>query len=246
MSRFFWIVSIVVLLPAHAQADWFSDISGALGGIMSDKPVSSSALDRLSNSEITAGLKDALRVGSERVVKQLAKRNGFNADPKIHIPLPGNLKRVDDMLNSMGMGYLMDDLELKLNRAAEAATPKAKKLFGHAIRQMTIEDVQGIYKGPNDAATQYFKGEMSEPLAKEMRPIIEKTLAQVGAINAYDKVMGQYQALPFVPDVKGDLISHVVDSGLTGIFHYMAVEEAEIRKNPAKRTTQILKKVFGS
>ena len=69
---------------------------------------------------------------------------------------------------------------------------------------------------------------------------------QVGAVQAYDRMMGKYQALPFVPDVKADLVTHVVNGGLSGIFHYMAVEEAAIRKNPAKRTTEILKKVFGN
>ncbi len=204
----------------------------------------STTVATLSNSDITAGLKDALRVGSERVVKQLSKADGFNADPKIHIPLPNSLKEVDSLMNGIGMGYLMDDLELKLNRAAEMAAPKAKKLFGDAIRKMTIKDVQGIYKGPDDAATQYFKGKMSHPLSDEMHPIIEKALSKVGAIRAYDKVMGKYQALPFVPNVKADLTTHVVNGGLSGIFHYMAVEEAAIRKNPAKRTTEILRKVF--
>lgn len=236
---------LMAVSPTHAHASWLDSIQKAVDKL-EGREGSSMVTAALSNSEISAGLKDALRVGSERVVKQLARTDGFNRDVNIHIPLPRTLKRVDSLLNGIGMGYLMDDLELKLNRAAEAATPKAKKLFGNAIRQMTIKDVQRIYKGPNDAATQYFKGKMSKPLAKEMRPIIEKALAQVGAVRAYDKMMGQYQGLPFVPNVKADLVSHVVDGGLSGIFHYLAVEEAAIRKNPAKRTTEILKKVFSN
>jgi hypothetical protein len=225
-----------------AHADWLDSLRKTVDQL--EDSGSSTTVATLSNSDITAGLKDALRVGSERVVKQLAKADGFNADPKIHIPLPNSLKEVDALMNSIGMAYLMDDLELKLNRAAEVATPKAKKLFGDAIRKMTIKDVQGIYKGPDDAATQYFKGKMSGPLSDEMRPIIDKALSKVGAVRAYDKVMGKYQTLPFVPNVKADLTTHVVDGGLSGIFHYMAVEEAAIRKDPAKRTTEILRKVF--
>ena len=87
---------------------------------------------------------------------------------------------------------------------------------------------------------------MSQPLAKEMRPIVENTLSEVGAVQAYDKVMGQYRTLPFVPDVKADLTNHVIDKGLAGIFHYLAEEEAAIRQNPAKRTTELLQRVFGS
>lgn len=241
MFRFFWVIlSVAMLLPGVARADWLSDLESALGGFGGSQKAS------LTDADISAGLKDALRVSSEQVVKQLAKIDGFNADPKIHIPLPQNLKRARSILDGIGMGYLMDDLELRLNRAAETATPKAKRLFGDAIRQMTFADVQRIYRGPDDAATQYFKSKMSAPLTEEMRPIIEDALAEVGAIQAYDKAMGRYRSLPFVPDVKGDLTSHVIDGGLSGIFYYMAVEEAAIRKDPVKRTTEILRKVFGN
>jgi len=141
---------------------------------------------------------------------------------------------------------MMDDLELKLNRAAEEATIPAKRLFWDSIEAMTLDDVMGIYNGPDDAATRYFQGKMSDPLAAEMQPVVERTLNQVGAIQAYDAVMGQYDTLPFVPDVKADLNSYVIDKGMEGIFHYLAQEEAAIRQDPVKRTTDILQTVFGA
>ena len=139
---------------------------------------------------------------------------------------------------------MFEDLELKLNRAAEVATPKAKQLFSNAIKSLTMEDVKGIYNGPDDAATQYFKGKMSPDLSNEMRPVIEESLSQVGAVRSYDNMMKQYKSIPFVPDVKADLTDHVVEKGMDGIFYYMAKEEAAIRQDPVKRTTDILKKVF--
>jgi len=141
---------------------------------------------------------------------------------------------------------LMDDLELKLNRAAEAATPKAKQLFLNAIRSMNLQDARGILRGSNDAATRYFKRKMSRPLAQDMQPMIEKTLNQVGALQTYNSIMGKYQSMPFVPNIQADLQRYVTQAALKGVFHYMAKEEADIRKNPAKRTTDILKKVFSS
>ncbi|HDJ28831.1 MAG TPA: DUF4197 domain-containing protein, partial [Proteobacteria bacterium] len=98
----------------------------------------------------------------------------------------------------------------------------------------------------DDAATSYFKGKMSKPLAEEMRPIVNESLAQVGAIQSYDNMMGKYKSLPFVPDVKADLTEHVLDKGMDGIFYYIAKEEAAIRQNPVKRTTELLKRVFGA
>jgi hypothetical protein len=144
------------------------------------------------------------------------------------------------------MTSLLDDLELKLNRAAEVATPKAKALFGQAISEMTFEDVMNIYNGPEDAATRYFQDKMTPPLAKEMQPVVEQSLAEVGAVQSYDNVMGEYRTIPFVPDVKADLTTYVVEKGMDGIFYYMAKEEAAIRQNPAKRTTELLQKVFGA
>lgn len=200
----------------------------------------------LTDSEIAKGLKDALRVGTETVVGQLGRQDGFNADPAVHIPLPNSLQQVKSALGAVGMSGMMDDLELKLNRAAEQATIPARQLFWNSIESMTIEDVKGIYTGPDDAATRYFQKTMSEPLALAMQPIVERTLNEVGAIQAYDAAMGQYASLPFMPNVKADLNSYVVSKGMDGIFHYLAIEEAAIRENPAKRTTEILKTVFGA
>jgi hypothetical protein len=204
----------------------------------------SPAAQSLSTGEIEAGLREALKVGTKSVVKQVGAVDGFNKDPKIHIPLPDSLNSVRTALNTVGMGGMLDDVELKLNRAAEAAAPKARKLFVDSIAQMTVHDVQRIYNGPDDAATKYFQSKMSPQLAKAMRPVVDSSLAEVGAIQSFDAAMGKYQGLPFVPDVKADLSDYVVNKGMDGIFHYLAIEEAAIRKDPAKRTTELLQKVF--
>ncbi len=228
--------------PAHAGFDILQQGKDLLGGFTS----SLSGDNSLSRDEIASGLKDALRVGTETVVGQLGAADGFNADPIIHIPLPETMQNVQKTLSKFGMSGMLDDLELRLNRAAEAATPKARKLFWDAIDAMTLDDVKGIYEGPDDAATQYFKGKMSVPLGKEMRPVVDQSLSEVGAIKAFNDVMGQYKKIPFVPDVKANLTDHVIQRGLDGVFFYLAKEEAEIRKNPVKRTTDILKRVFGA
>jgi len=240
-------IATALLLPVTASAGWMDQVGGMLGNVSGGKTSATSlpAVAGLSNSDMIAGLKDALRVGSENVVGRLGKTDGFNADPKIHIPLPESMQTVKSALSAVGMGSMMDDLELRLNRAAEMATPKAKRIFGNAIKSMNFSDAKKILSGPDDAATQYFKAKMSAPLSGEMRPIVNKALSQAGAVQAYDSVMGKYQSLPFMPDVKANLTQHVVQLGLAGIFRYMAEEEAAIRKNPVKRTTSILKKVFG-
>ncbi len=199
-----------------------------------------------STGEITEGVREALKVGTERVVGRLGRVDGFNADPKIHIPLPDSLRDVRAALNLVGMAALTDDVELKLNRAAETATPKAKQLFWQAITDMSLKDIEGIYNGPDDAATRYFRASMSAPLRAEMRPVVDKSLAEVGAIQAFDQMIGRYKAIPFVPNVKADLTEHVLDKAMDGLFFYLGQEEAAIRNDAVKRTTEILKRVFGA
>ena len=235
--------------PATAQMDWMKKGQDMLGGFgkseSSSSGSSSSSSAGLSLGDMGAGLKDALKVGTETVVGKLGKSDGFNADPAIRIPLPGSLQTVKTTLDRLGMGSMLNDLETKLNRAAETATPKAKELFVNAISEMTMDDVKKIFNGPADSATKYFQSKMTSPLTAAMRPVVDQSLSQVGAVQSYDKVMGQYKAIPFVPDVKANLTNHVIEKGISGIFYYLAKEEAAIRQNPMKRTTDLLKKVFG-
>ncbi len=228
-----------------AQGGFFDKLKGSIEKATTQPQTQPGSGGGLAQSEIVAGLREALRVGSERVVALIGKADGYNGDPQIHIPLPGPLKSVQSTLGKFGMSGLMDDVELKLNRAAEAAAPKTKELILKAISDMTLKDAQAIYQGPEDGATQYFKRTASPGLKGIIRPVVEQTLNEVGAIASYDKAMSAYGKLPFVPDIKADLTRHTVDLALAGLFHYLAREEAAIRRNPAKRTTEILARVFG-
>jgi len=221
-----------------ASAGWFDKLKSKIGG--DDKKE-----QPLSTDEVGGGLKEALRVGTENVVGMLGKEDGFNLDPAVHIPLPNQLEQVRKMLGKVGMDSTLTDLELRLNRAAEIATPKAKALFMNAINEMTLDDVMAIYNGPEDSATQYFRSKMSAPLALEMKPVVDESLADAGAVKVLDAAMTRYDAIPFAPKVDADLSNYVVEKGMDGVFYYLAKEEAAIRANPAKRTTDILKRVFG-
>ncbi len=233
---------------AGAETSWMDKGVNILKDISGSSKDSETAVGggQISNTEIRDAFKQALQLGTENVVNQLGSEDGFYTDPSIFIPLPPKLEKAKTMLSKVGMAPLAEDLELKLNRAAEAATPKAKELFLQAIKEMTFTDLTEIYQGPEDSATRYFESKMSDPLQAEMRPIVEDSLSQVGAVSAYDRFVGQYSTIPLVPDVKADLTQHVLDKGLEGIFFYLAKEEASIRQNPVKQTTTLLKKVFGA
>ncbi|MFA6699215.1 MAG: DUF4197 domain-containing protein [Thiomicrospira sp.] len=230
-----------------AQASWWSKAKEAASEVMQTQDVNqaTSQLTGFSNEELAQAFRQALNIGSEKVVAQLSAAGGYAHDSLIRIPLPEQMQRVDAVLSRVGMGRYTEELELKLNEAAELAAPKAKALFVNVISSMTFEDVQALYHGSNDSATQFLREKTSDDLKQQMRPIIEKTLNEVGAVRVYDQAIAQYKKSPFVPDIKADLIGHTTEKGMDGLFYYLGQKEAEIRENPVEQTTDLLKKVFG-
>ena len=143
--RFFISFFILTLLPFNqVNAENWWDKGKEFLKTLEDKKQSADPGINPSLNEISKAFKEALRIGSENVVSQLSAIDGFNKDPAIHIPLPKNLKSVKKVLAKFGMRKEIKDLELKLNRAAEAATPKAKELFLQSINEMTFDDVKSI------------------------------------------------------------------------------------------------------
>lgn len=198
----------------------------------------------LSSSEISDGLREALRVGAEHVTADLGATDGFFKDPVAFIPLPDSLKKARDLMKPLGLSSLGDEVELRMNRGAEAAMPAAKEVLVNAISNMTLEDAKGILNGPNDAATQYLQRVGGADIESRLRPIMDRTLKEVGAVQAMDQMLGKYKNIPFAPNVTASLTDHATEAAMSGLFHYIAQEEAAIRENPAKRTTDLLQKVF--
>jgi hypothetical protein len=199
----------------------------------------------LAEGEIAAGLKEALAVGTERAVARVGVRDGFWLNRDVNIPLPESLRKVEKTLRAFGQGAKVDEFHLSLNRAAEAAAPEAAAIFGDAIRSMTLADARKILEGPNDAATEYFRGRTYVALGARFQPIVAKATASVGATKKYKdlsarvtKVMPGYELQ--------DIDAYVTDRALAGLFRTLAAEELKIRQDPAARTTELLKRVFGS
>ncbi|MCZ4281992.1 DUF4197 domain-containing protein [Kiloniella laminariae] len=200
---------------------------------------------KLSSEKVSSGLKEALRIGSGKVVDQISQVGGYTADPAIHIPLPQNLQTVKTALQAIGQGAMADELEAKLNQGAEKAALEAQSLFVEAISAMTMEDVQRIYEGEKDAATRYFQQKMTPLLTEKFKPVVSESLVDVGALKTYNAMISDYKTIPFVPDITDDLTDYTVGKALEGLFYYLAKEEEQIRQNPAARTTELLQEVFG-
>jgi len=199
----------------------------------------------LSNAEIVAGLRQALTVGTERSAQKLSSLDGFFKNAAIKILLPEEAQKVEKTLRSLGMSSLVDKAILSMNRAAEDATKGAGTIFVNAIQQMTITDAVNILKGGDFAATNYFKGKTTDALTQSFRPVIDKALKNVNATKYWGDVISVYNQFSS-NKINTDLSAYVTQKAMDGIFYQVGLEEQKIRRDPVARTTEILKKVFGS
>jgi hypothetical protein len=204
----------------------------------------------LSQADAARGIRAALNNGILSALGIVGRSGGFLDDGNIHIPLPKKLASVQSILSQVGAGGVLNQLEMQLNRGAEKAAPVAKGIFFDAINGLSIGDAIGIVRGPENAATQYLQDKTTPRLTSLFTPIMESSLADTGALKLLDEVMGRLNNIPFAPSLgasaRSDLIGHGVNYGLGGVFHYVAKEEASIRRDPAKRTSEILRRVFGA
>ncbi len=198
-----------------------------------------------SESEINQGIKEALRVGITNAVNKSSKKDGFYGNPLIRIPFPPEAERAAKTLRDLGMDKVVDDFVETLNHGAEQASAKATPIFVDAITSMTLQDVYGIWRGDQDAATQFLKAKTNNQLKAAFRPVINEALNQVEITRYWSPIASTYNKIPFVKPVNPDLTDYVMQETLDGLYLLMAQEEAKIREDPAARVSAILKRVFG-
>jgi len=196
---------------------------------------------------LAKGLKEALRVGGERAIGQLAATDGYYGRPDVRIPLPGMLESGAGLLRRAGLESYVETFERSMNRAAEQAVSEATPVFLDALEQMTLDDARRIYSGGDTAATDYFRDTTSAELQRRMQPLISNAMAASGVSLAYEALVQQAESyLPLLQGFSPDLNEHVTNKALEGLFLRLAQEERLIRQQPAARTTELLKHVFGS
>lgn len=201
----------------------------------------------LGQEEAASGLKEALAQGVQRAITQLGRRDGFQGNPLVRILVPEKLRGLTDTARRLGAGKKVDEFELSMNRAAEQAVPVAADIFANAVRQMTVSDAVNIVRGADDAGTQYFRRVTEDNLRAKFQPIVTKATSQTGVTQRYKALTGKNAGLSSLlgGGQAMDLDSYVTDEAMDGLFEVVAAQEKDIRKNPARRTTALLRRVFG-
>lgn len=214
----------------------------------------------LSNAEIISGLKEALLVGADSSVKKLSAVDGYLRDQAVKILLPPEAKTIMDNVSKLPGGTkLVEDVVVRINRAAEDAAKGAKPIFVNSVREMTIADGLQILRGPDNAATSYFKQKTSQQLMELYRPKIRESLNKnlVAGLSTqqswneltttWNKFAGSTVGrMAGYKTVNVKLEDYLLQQALNGLFLKIEEREIDIRNNASARVTNILKRVFGS
>jgi hypothetical protein len=200
----------------------------------------------LNEATVAAGLREALEVSTGRGVDTLSSVDGFLGNAMLRILIPEQFETVASTLRKVGLGTQVDEFEVAMNRAAERASAEARPVFWDEIRKLSIADAFGILNGGEHAATELFRQRTESELEARFLPIVQEKMEEVGLYNLYGELADRYNAIPFVTTPALDLDAHVTDGALDGLFTVLGKEEARIRQDPIARSTELLRRVFGS
>ncbi len=211
------------------------------GGI----PGTGSSTTPLSNEEVIRGLKEALTVGTNNSSSLAGKLDGFYKNPRLFIPWPAEAQKMKEKLLALGFQKQIEEFELSLNRAAEEAALNASPVFVDAIKNMSVQDGFAILRGTDTAATNYLRRTTYTPLEQKFRPVVKEAIDKVNVTSYWNPLVTTYNMIPGVKKQNPDLDSYVTNKAINGLMLLIADEEVKIRRNPAARVTDLLKKVFG-
>jgi hypothetical protein len=234
-----------------AQAGWFDflfeDKKEEVKQKIEEVKTASETVKALSDGDITTGLKQALEKGVGYAVGNLGTADGFLKNQQVAIPMPDKLGKVEKMLRKVGKDKYADNFVVSMNRAAEAAVPLTLDILKTGITNMSFDDARSILDGPDDAATQYLQKTGSDQLQAKILPIVQRSTAEAGVTSTYKRMVGKLDFMGKYVDMNDyDIDTYVTGKTMDGLFTLIAEEEKKIRDDPAKRTSDILKQVFGS
>jgi hypothetical protein len=214
----------------------------------------------LSEADVAKGLKEALVVGSKNSSSILSAMDGYYGDELVKILLPEEASVIiDNLARIPGGDKLVEDVVLRINRAAEDAAKEVAPIFINSITQMTISDAFAILKGADNAATQYLSNSTRTDLYNLYKPKIRQStekeiLGGISTKESWETLTGKWNGfansvvgkLAGFEAVNTDLDDYLTNRALDGMFLKVQDEEKKIRTNVSARITPLLEKVFGS
>lgn len=214
----------------------------------------------LTEADVIAGLKEALVTGARNSAGRLASENGYFGDAAVKILLPPEASVIVDNITKLPGGEsLVNDVVLRINRAAEDAAKEAAPVFVNSISKMTVADAFGILRGADNEATNYLRRTTYTELYDLYKPKIasstgKKLVGNISTIESWEALTSRWNT--FANSVAGrvagfktvntDLNDYLTNKALSGMFMKIESEELKIRKDVSARVTPLLQRVFGS
>jgi RNA binding exosome subunit len=230
---------LIICLLAVPQAQ--AGMRDRIKKVLNDRNEGSGELD---TNTIAAGLKEALSVGTRNSVTKVSQVDGYFGNQLIRIAAPEKIKKIEKVMRKAGLGKYVDKFILSMNRAAEKAAPQALEFFVAAVKEMTIPDAVAILRGNDMAATDYLKSKTFDRIYGAFKPVVTATMNDVGVTRSFKEMMDKARTVPLLKNEVVDLDHYVTSKTLDGLFTMVGQEEQKIRKDPAARVTELLKKVF--
>jgi hypothetical protein len=228
------------------QFDLTAIVSLALFSVANPRDAQALGLADLSNADANQGLKAALQRGALAAVGALGKPDGFLGNANVRIPLPGFLADGARFLKALGRGRQVEELEVAMNRAAEAAVPLARDLLVNAAKAITVVDAKNILAGGPTSVTSYFAEKTRAPLGVRFLPVVTKATERVGLAEKYNQVAAKISGTGLVKKEDATIEQYVTRKSLDGLYFMIGEEEKKIRQDPAGTGSAMLKKVFGA
>ena len=214
----------------------------------------------LTEAEVISGLKEALTTGAKNAAERLAKENGYYGDDLIKILLPDEAKVIIDNISRIpGGDKLVEDVIIRINRAAEDAAKDVAPIFIGSVTQMTIKDAFGILNGSDNAATNYLRNTTYSELYGLYKPKIQtstekKIIGNISTKESWNTLVSKWNSvansvpgrLANLKPVNTDLDDFLTNKALSGMFLKVEAEELKIRKDISARVSPLLQRVFGS
>lgn len=204
------------------------------------------SLSDLTNQDANDGLRAALEKGSSAAVAKLGVENGFFNNDKVKIKLPAKLDKLRSVLRMTGQSNKLDELELSMNRAAEAAVPLAKPLLVDAIKSMTLTDAKNILMGGETSVTDFFREKTTASLNVKFLPLVKNVTDKAGLSKKYNSVMKQAKSYGIASDQEATVEGYVTKRTTDGLYVMIADEEKAIRQDPIGTGSKIIGKVFSA
>ncbi len=199
-------------------------------------------IDNITDAQANTGLKQALIQGANNAVSQLGRNGGFLDNPQVRIPLPPGLQKAEGVMRMLGQGQAFDDLNVAMNRAAEAAVPAARTLLVNAVRNMTLTDAKSILTGGDTAGTEYFRQNSETKLQQTFMPIVSRYTRKLGLAQQYNQLAGQAAQVGLVNQQDASIERYITQKALDGLYLTIANEEKSLRADPVQYTSNIASK----